>query len=190
MRNDYYAKKRIADGFKKMAESTSFRKISVDKLAQYLDINRSTFYYHFKDKFSLVEWIFEDEITSAFSEVKPGEWMPNTLHLLRSFHENPGFYQQLIETNDYLNLRKFVFDATYQAAQEYLDHYLNGKSLDQGSQVFLCSYVSHAMTETQLEYLRSGASEEPEVVLNRYIAMNEPALRIAIDKLMELNQSS
>ncbi len=42
-------------------ERQPFAKISVGDICEKCDMNRKSFYYHFKDKFDLVNWIFDTE---------------------------------------------------------------------------------------------------------------------------------
>ena len=52
-------KKALAASLKKLSGRKSLDKITVIDLAEDCEINRQTFYYHFKDIFDLVEWIFK-----------------------------------------------------------------------------------------------------------------------------------
>ena len=45
-----------------LCQKQSFRKISVQKITHEAKINRQTFYYHFKDIYDLLEWIYKNEV--------------------------------------------------------------------------------------------------------------------------------
>ena len=57
-------------------------KITITDLTNDCGITRMAFYYHFKDKYDLVNWIFDTEITKIFSEE---EW------------KNAGFTWDILE---------------------------------------------------------------------------------------------
>ena len=61
-------KSALADAMKKLMVRKSFAKISISDLCEECGLNRKSFYYHFKDKYDLVNWIFDTEITKIFSE--------------------------------------------------------------------------------------------------------------------------
>ena len=48
----------IADKMKSLMKKKSIDKIRITEICQAAKIERSTFYYHFKDKYELVAWIF------------------------------------------------------------------------------------------------------------------------------------
>lgn len=54
-------KQQIACTFKEMLQTKPMSKISVSDLIRQCDINRKTFYYHFEDIFSLLQWTLQQE---------------------------------------------------------------------------------------------------------------------------------
>lgn len=185
MKKDYYTKKRIADAFKKLNKTQQIKDITINDIAQAADINRSTFYYHFIDKFDLIQWIFDDDIIKHFVPAAPNEWMGNTLHLLKVFRENQAFYHQTIDMDYIYNFRKFIFDATAETTRIYIDNYLKGRKIDEESESFLIRMNSHAYVETYIDYIMTGAKEDPERLVQRYYDYSEPTLIKAIENTIE-----
>ena len=68
MSNAAFTKLMIAQGLKRLLKTTSFVNVSVGDIARECKISRNTFYYHFKDKYDLISWIFYTEITSILSD--------------------------------------------------------------------------------------------------------------------------
>ena len=48
----------IADKLKELMKKKSLDKIRITELCALAEIDRTTFYYHFRDKADLVAWIF------------------------------------------------------------------------------------------------------------------------------------
>ena len=68
-------KKWIADKMKVLMKTKPLEKIRVTEICKLAEIERPTFYYHFKDKYDLVVWIFlndayETDVISVESAVK------------------------------------------------------------------------------------------------------------------------
>ena len=62
----------IADKMREIMKHKPISKIRVTEICRAAEIERPTFYYHFKDKYDLVAWMFyteayETDITSAVS---------------------------------------------------------------------------------------------------------------------------
>ena len=54
-------KKALAQSLKELMGKQSFAKISVADICEGCGMSRKSFYYHFKDKYDLVNWIFDME---------------------------------------------------------------------------------------------------------------------------------
>ena len=53
--------KAIAEGLKELCHHKDFNKISVRDITEQCGLNRQTFYYHFQDKYELLDWIYYQE---------------------------------------------------------------------------------------------------------------------------------
>ncbi|MGG4471523.1 TetR/AcrR family transcriptional regulator [Paenibacillus alvei] len=61
----------IIDSFYKLAKHKNFEEISIADITEEAKINRSTFYYHFMDKYDLVDAIQKEVITNkVFKEIE------------------------------------------------------------------------------------------------------------------------
>ncbi len=58
-------KRRIAEAFLECSKRKSVDKITVKDLVEECDISRQTFYYHFQDILSVLEWSFEQSMNEA-----------------------------------------------------------------------------------------------------------------------------
>jgi probable dihydroxyacetone kinase regulator len=181
MKKDYYTKRRIADGLKILNNTKPLDKITVSDITQYADVNRSTFYYYFADKYQLIEWIIQDDIVSHFTDVAPDNWMDNTLLLLNTIKEDISFYHQAINVDSTLNLRKFFYDITKKTTSTYIEKYLDGRIIKPQTKDFIINFFSAGFVETYIRYIESGAEEEPERMVMRFYDIVEPQIRMAID---------
>lgn len=188
MKKDYYTKKRIADAFKDLNKTKSIKNISINDIAKKADINRGTFYYHFIDKFDLIEWIFNDDIVAYFVEARPNEWEKNTLKLLTVFKENIDFYRQVIDMDDTINLKKFIYDATCHTTRVYIDDYLKGRPLSKKAEDFLVDFITFGYVETQLKYIRNNAQEDPQTLVQLYKDITEPGIYNAIENCIKTDE--
>ena len=68
MSDSIKTKNAIAQGFKELMEKKAFAKITVSDITSKCGLNRQTFYYHFQDKYELLNWIFYNEAIEPFVE--------------------------------------------------------------------------------------------------------------------------
>ena len=98
MSNAAFTKLMIAQGLKRLLKTTSFVNVSVGDIARECQISRNTFYYHFKDKYDLISWIFYTEITSILTDdISLGHWRDSLLSLCKYMQENRDFYLNVLE---------------------------------------------------------------------------------------------
>ena len=55
-------KNALATALKKLLSKKELSKITISNITEECGVNRQTFYYHFKDIYDLLEWIFTNEV--------------------------------------------------------------------------------------------------------------------------------
>lgn len=61
-------KRALASSLKELMETEPFSKIGVSDICEACEMNRKSFYYHFKDKYDLVNWIYYTECVTSLKE--------------------------------------------------------------------------------------------------------------------------
>ena len=97
MADSNITKKALAEALKQLMLEKAFEKISVSDICEKCDMNRKSFYYHFKDKYDLVNWIFDTEFMSI-TKAAPiwedtWEW---GMVICEYFYENRAFYRKAL----------------------------------------------------------------------------------------------
>ena len=96
-------KKALAASLKELMKEVPFSKITISDIATNCGMSRKSFYYHFKDKYDLVNWIFEDEfITPMRSKnieipLLMEERLAAAYELCCYFYENKDFYSKIFK---------------------------------------------------------------------------------------------
>ena len=100
-------KQKLAVALKNLAETMKFEKITVADICEQCDINRKSFYYHFRDKYDLMNWIFDTEMITLMEKMESNglkmqeyrlEDYKNWLTLLvRYFYANKAFYKTVLQ---------------------------------------------------------------------------------------------
>ena len=132
-------KQAFADALRKLLEQKPFAKISVSHICEECGMNRKSFYYHFKDKYDLVNWIFDTEITKIFSEE---EWKNAgfTWDILEKiceyFYKHRTFYSKVLQiegqnsfTEHFRDILVPVLKPSHQCCQKCIRKEMNIKFL-------------------------------------------------------------
>lgn len=96
MADSNITKRALAAALKELMETEPFAKISVGDICEVCEMNRKSFYYHFKDKCDLVNWIYYTECVTALQERGYHAGWDLMGDLCDYFYENRCFYRKTL----------------------------------------------------------------------------------------------
>lgn len=105
MADSTITKQALAGALKELLEEQPLEKISVMDICEKCFMNRKSFYYHFRDKQDLVNWIFDTEFVALMKEQQPDnskkgfsitdQWRSLEV-ACNYFYENRWFYRKVL----------------------------------------------------------------------------------------------
>ncbi len=99
--NANFTKKELAESLKRLASRRLFEQVTVGDIVKECGVNRQTFYYHFSDKYELLDWIYYNEtFVPLTADITFGNWDEKLYALLRIMRENKSFYMNTIKCSD------------------------------------------------------------------------------------------
>lgn len=90
-------KRALASAMKSLMEKMPFSKISVGDICEHCQMNRKSFYYHFRDKYDLVNWIFYTEFVGAVHDKNYDDGWSLIEDICDYFYKNRHFYMNALE---------------------------------------------------------------------------------------------
>ena len=103
MADSNITKRALAAALKELMIDTPFTKITIEDICSQCGMSRKSFYYHFKDKFDLVNWIFESEfVAPMYSHISPDALLAEQRWdiaeaLCKYFYDNKTFYSKVFK---------------------------------------------------------------------------------------------
>src|SRR5699024_9330005 len=110
MADSNITKHALAQALKALTETLPFDKISVGNICAQCDMNRKSFYYHFKDKYDLVNWIYYTECVAALKEKNYQNGWDLLVDLCTYFYENRSFYRKTLNVEGQNSLSEYFRD--------------------------------------------------------------------------------
>ncbi|WP_246543174.1 TetR/AcrR family transcriptional regulator C-terminal domain-containing protein [Fusibacter paucivorans] len=92
MSDSVITKKALATAMKELMEKMPFNKINVGHICDLCDLNRKSFYYHFKDKYDLVNWIYYTEFIETIQTDDYEDDWGLLSDICQYFYKNRVFY--------------------------------------------------------------------------------------------------
>lgn len=90
-------KRALASALKELMAEIPFEKINVAHICEKCGMNRKSFYYHFKDKYDLVNWIFDTDFVSVVNNnIYDDHWILLE-NLSIYFYKNRTFYRKALK---------------------------------------------------------------------------------------------
>lgn len=154
-------KQMIAEKFQQMARHRAIKDIQVKELCRECGIERTTFYYHFYDKYELISWIFEQMF---FEESQQADIINSEEMILRMAYrlqQKKDFFANALQDDSQNNLRQYMLDFYIQSEESILKQYLNVNQLDEDLTYTIRAYSYGCMGLT-IEWLLNKINLTPE----------------------------
>lgn len=92
-------KEAMANALKDLVIKKSFEKISISDITKACGLGRQSFYYHFQDKYQLLEWVFkEGALRPLHSDVTLKNWPKRLEQALTAMEAERRFYISAIKS--------------------------------------------------------------------------------------------
>ncbi|HJD21682.1 MAG TPA: TetR/AcrR family transcriptional regulator [Candidatus Gemmiger faecigallinarum] len=99
----------LAKSLQELMQSQPLEKISINDIVERAGVGRNTFYYHFADKYDLVNWTFQSGIMQFLARrATPDNWQAIAVGLEEYFRENKTFYTNALSYTGQNNLRDYI----------------------------------------------------------------------------------
>ena len=176
-------KKAISEGFKKTMCKKPFEKITISDITSECGLNRQTFYYHFQDKYELLNWIFYNDVVSPFKDDFTIEnWSEQLLHILRILKENSKFYANAINTPYGNEFRRYFFSVIVKITDDILAQITEGYSIKDENMKFISEFFAYGIAGSIVKWVQTGMKESPENIAVQMKQIVDGGKSFAIDR--------
>ena len=151
-------KRALADALKQLMASQKLSKITVRGICETCGMSRKGFYYHFKDKYDLVNWIFDAEFsTPAAGKHYESGWM-FFRDLCTYFYENRRFYINAFEVDGQNSFADHFGEVLQPVARTYFEKTFGGGK----DHEFYATFFTDALRVSIIRWLREDAQIAPD----------------------------
>lgn len=156
MANSNITKKALAQALKDLMLQEPLSKISVGDICACCGMNRKSFYYHFKDKYDLVNWIYYTEFLDTLQK-HPSQGWDLVLRLCEYFADNIKFYQNALSVQG----QNSFFEYFGQVLSTVISHSLQPYFKDVAYYDFYVNFYTDAYRAVIIHWLIDGAQIPP-----------------------------
>ena len=156
-------KSALAASMKKLMKEKPFDKISVIDICRGCGMNRKSFYYHFKDKYDLVNWIFYTDFISMMTTSSYTVGWELLRGVAEMFYQNQDFYRAAFRIEGQNSFREYLNESMIPIAS----FYLSDISEDEADAELFMSMFCEAYISIVEHWLQNGCKMAPDEFAGR-----------------------
>lgn len=161
-------KKALAQSLKKLLRDKNLDKITISDIAEDCGVNRQTFYYHFKDLYDLLEWIYAVEAEKALNGKKTYDtWQEGFLHIFEYISENKAFVKSTYHSKSREYLENYLYSETYELLIGVIEEKAAGLAVREEDKAFIADFYKYAFVGILLDWIKKGMKAEPSAIIKR-----------------------
>lgn len=185
MSDSLITKKAIAQCLKNLTREKSFPKVSVGDITSACGLNRQTFYYHFQDKFELLDWIYYEEcFVPILDGITFDNWDGRILMLLDTMKADKAFYGNVIK-NAGEGFRNYLYSITSTLFEEAVDALDIHRQVGEEEKRFLGSFYAYGICGTVMGWAENGMKEPAQQLSARLKGVARVSERLAYRRYLE-----
>lgn len=158
MSESHITKQALAASMKELMSEMPMNKINIGDIVGRCNMNRQSFYYHFKDKYDLVNWIYYTEFIAKIKDnlsISSWDLLEN---ICEFFFENKVFYTNAFKVTGQNSFSEYFIEVIHPILLIYVnDVFKNNKNNE-----FYATFFADAIRVSISRWLLEGAKIPPK----------------------------
>lgn len=154
-------KRLLAAELEAMLSEIPLTKVRVNELCERCGAQRQVFYYHFRDKYDLVAWIFEQDFRAGAEEAGCSGYREQTAAALSRMWGRRGFYAKAFADKTQNSIERHIQDFDVAMSTRVVLRHSGAKELS-AQRRFGIEFHSYGSIGVTIEWLRGELDITPE----------------------------
>lgn len=191
MSDSLITKKAIAEGMKEITKKKSFDKITVTDITEACGLNRQTFYYHFQDKYDLVNWIYYTEIISiVVDDLTYENSVDKITQMLTRMKKEDYFYMNTLKASVKNEFEEYLNRLVTELFYEIIGRITKETTMEESEIRFIAEFYAFGMTGTIINWALHGMKESPEYIASQIQNLAYGTERFATVRYQDRNKEN
>ncbi|MEM1484432.1 dihydroxyacetone kinase transcriptional activator DhaS [Oscillospiraceae bacterium PP1C4] len=185
MSDSLITKKAIASALKKLCQTKPFDKISIADITESCGLNRQSFYYHFQDKYELLNWIYYNEgFVNVTDGINFSNWSNRLLQLLQTMQKDKLFYMNTIKSQD-SSFEEYLCKITHTLFYDAIEKLDTHKDLSEDHKNFYAQFYAFGICGVVASWAKDGMKTPPEQVSEHLKSLALQSEKLAFERYMD-----
>lgn len=158
-------KRALADSLKALMCNQKFERISIESICVRANVTRRSFYHHFRDKFDLLNWIYDQDFYFDFSEHPDWSIADYFLPFIQILYENRTFYLKAYQITGQNGFCEHSFAWLYPLLHRDFNDCFHS---DEQEKTIL-QFISYLTFDRCINWLRAEPCVPPKEFMESYI---------------------
>ena len=164
MPDSQLTKRALSAAMKKLMTKYPMKKIKINDITKLCNMNRQSFYYHFKDKYDLVNWIFYTEFVSDIqNSLEKSHWVILE-KMCEFFYENRAFYSNALKVKGQNSFSEYFTEVMHSLIYSQLEEVFKDDENNDFYATFFADAIRVSITRWLLEGTRIAPNEFVELI--------------------------
>jgi probable dihydroxyacetone kinase regulator len=175
----------LAESLKRLMTKTDFNRISVRDIVDDCGLTRQAFYYHFKDKYDLMNWIYYTETAryiSAYNKVE--HWMDGMVDLCNYMRLNKTFYINALNTTGQNSFQEYLRDYIRDISISVIENIQNA-DFQEDKWEFITEFISTAFVGMIVKWANNGMKDEPAEYITKMRSIFDGSILCELESLSQ-----
>lgn len=195
MSAEFRMKRFIATEFKKLVLIKPIKKITVNDIATHCQISRGTFYYHFKDKQDLVNWIYRTDVITpvranlieSLNQGRSSDTESSNALVFHLLYQQKDFFCQAIKLTGQNSLSDTIMEEALENIRLIKERHLQEIGSDHSTQndfvTFVNEHIAMFNSTAVVQWLLDGMPRPPEVMARYTYLIGQHGIRANVPPL-------
>ena len=153
---------------RKLIEDMPLDSISVIDITKDSGVTRQTFYYHFKDVYDLIDWIYTSEAVPVLEAGKVIlSWQQSMRQIFQYVVANKTLVYRTYHSRALDHLRNYLDDVGYASLMSVIDARAQSLKVDicATDKSYIANFYKYALVGLLLDWIGRGMVESPEKMI-------------------------
>lgn len=163
-----HTKAALAESLKKVLERKPLDKITITDLTNDCGVNRQTFYYHFRDIYDLIEWMY---LTKAQEAIGPNKtyntWQEGMLDMCSIMLKSRSFVLKTYHSRVKEYLVPLLLHLSYDLLIGVVNEVAKGYRIAEEDKKFIADFYKYGYAGLITTWVDEGMEEDPHVIVDK-----------------------
>lgn len=161
-------KKALAASLKNLLLQKPLNKITINDIVGDCDINRMTFYYHFRDIYDLVEWTCAEEAAQAMEGKKTYDtWQEGFLNVFTAVQANKPLIMNVYRSVSRERIEQYLNPLIHSLILGVVEEKSVEMPISEADKRFIANFYEYAYIGVMLEWIDNNMREDPVDIVER-----------------------